>query len=120
MEKPKNKKGADIIATIHALLDELEEHIVVDSSAGGHVLTKKAGLSYSGASGGIRMLIRDGYFKEMRSLPEVILRLRQEGFNYPRNTISMTLLRAVRQRILVRIYKGNGKSREKWVYVIRK
>ncbi len=26
MEKPKNKKGADIIATIHALLDESAGH----------------------------------------------------------------------------------------------
>ena len=113
----KNRKAIQIIGEIHQLLDELTRHISSDALSR-HGLMRKD--RYSGASGGIKMLFEEGFFKETKWLPEVITKLKQEGFNYPHNTVSMALLRSVRQRFLVRLIAEGRKSKEKWVYVIRK
>ena len=124
--KPKNSKALQIIQSIRISLGELEGHISLDSEKAAplgkrSLARKRQSVDYTGASGGIRMLIEEErYFKEPKSLPEVVVRLRQEGFNYRRNTISMALLRAVRNRILVRLPIEGPSSNEKWVYVIRK
>ena len=120
MKDTKKSKAVQIINEIQALLEELKGHFSASVIGGKRFSEKEQIPNYSGASGGIRMLLKEGYFVEVRSLPEVTAMLRQEGFNYPRSTISMALLRSVQARLLVRLPAEGRKGREKWVYVIRK
>ena len=120
MKNPKKSRAVQIVQEIQVLLEELKGYLATGVTRGKHLSEKGQPPNYSGASGGIRMLLEEGYLKEVRSLPEVTARLRQKGFNYPRSTISMTLLRAVQARFLVRLPAEGRKGREKWVYVIRK
>lgn len=120
MKNPKSSKAIQIVHEIQNLLGELEINLSANIRGRDENVLKKRDLNYSGASGGIKMLVEEGYFKETRSLAEIVVQLRQEGFNYPRNTISMALLRGVRSRILVRLPAEGRKGKEKWVYVIRK
>lgn len=71
----------------------------------------------SGATGGLRVLVSEGYFDTPKQLPEIIERLKQEGRHYSNATISMGLLNLVRERILTRF---RDKGDKKWKYVIRK
>jgi len=115
----KKHTPAELINSIRMLLDELHsllggETVSIKASAG------KSQKKYSGVAGGIKMLINDRFFKEPKMLSEVIDRLRQEGFNYRRPVIAMALLRAVRNRFLVRLEAYNPESKEKWAYAERK
>lgn len=71
----------------------------------------------SGATGGLRVLVDEGYFDSPRQLPEIIERLKQEGRHYSSAAISMGLLNLVKERALMRFREKNDK---KWKYVIRK
>lgn len=71
----------------------------------------------SGATGGLRVLISEGYFDNPKQLPEIIERLKQEGRHYSNATISMGLLNLVRERILTRF---RDKGDKKWKYATRK
>jgi hypothetical protein len=71
----------------------------------------------SGATGGMRLLIREEYFDSPRQLPETIERLKQDGRHYSNATISMGLLSLVRERVLTRFRDKGDKN---WKYVIRK
>lgn len=72
-----------------------------------------------GATGGLRLLIDEGYFDSPKQLPEIIDKLREEGRHYSQATVSMGLLNLVRERILTRFKEKKGKI-EIWKYVIRK
>ena len=71
----------------------------------------------SGATGGIRLLVKEGKLDSPKQLPEIIEFLRQEGRHYSRPTISMGLLNLVRERVLTRFRDKGDRS---WKYVIRK
>lgn len=121
----KKRTPNEIVNDIAILLDELSS--MLGGSARGDkrsssvkVSAKKDGKNYSGASGGIKMLIVNGFFQKPKLLSEVITRLRQEGFNYRRPVIAMALLRAVRNRSLTRLEVENPKNQEKWSYAERK
>lgn len=114
----KNKrKPAEIIHDIKSLLDELASTYGVEISTSTKTESKPA--TFSGPSGGIRLLLREGFLKEPKTLPAVCERLRQEGFNYSKQVVSVALLRLVRDRTIVRI-PSSGKGKEKWVYAERK
>lgn len=112
------RKPVEIIRDMQSLLNELSAAVDGDtlSSARGAV-SKQA--TFSGPSGGIRLLLREGFFKEPKTLPDVCTRLRQEGFNYRTQVVSVALLRLVRDRTMVRI-PASGDGKEKWVYAERK
>lgn len=71
----------------------------------------------SGATGGLRILVSEGYFDEPKQLPIIIERLKQEGRHYSNAAVSMGLLNLVRERVLIRF---RDKGDKKWKYVIRK
>jgi len=71
----------------------------------------------SGATGGLRVLVDEGYFDSPKQLPEIIERLKQEGRHYSSAAISMGLLNLVKERVLTRF---RDKEDTKWKYVIRK
>ncbi|MCH8986584.1 hypothetical protein IIA94_00205 [Patescibacteria group bacterium] len=119
----KNRNAQDIIEKIRALLDELSSSAFTDAKNRTlHTLTDQSPqkISYSGATGGVKMLLAEGFFREPKALPEVVSHLHQEGFNYSRQVISVALLRFVRSRRLLRRPTENQKGREKWVYAERK
>ena len=70
-----------------------------------------------GATGGLRVLVGEGYFDSPRQLPGIIERLKQEGRHYSSAAISMALLNLVKERVLTRF---RDKGDKKWEYVIRK
>jgi len=72
-----------------------------------------------GATGGLRLLIDEGYFDSPKQLPEVVDKLRQEGRHYSQAAVSMGLLNLVRERILTRVKEKEGKIKV-WKYVIRR
>ena len=71
----------------------------------------------SGATGGLRILVNEGYFNVHKQLSEIIEKLKQEGRPYSNATISMGLLNLVKERVLMR-FRDNGDK--KWKYIIRK
>lgn len=120
-----NRTAADIVREIKGLLDQL----VSITPSSGHTVSRRIATSahdvvsrkgYSGPLGGIRLLLEEGFFKERKTVAEVAKRLHQEGFNYRRQVVSVTLLRLVRNRTLVRLESENPVGKEKWVYAERK
>ena len=78
---------------------------------------KKGSQYYKGATGGIRLLIDDGFFKTPKSVKEIILELKREGYHYPDTSIFKILSVDFtnREKTLNRIREGRI-----FKYVIRK
>ncbi|MDD4902146.1 MAG: hypothetical protein PHE24_03340 [Patescibacteria group bacterium] len=115
------KDPKELAENIIALVMELAE---LAAGGNGKVIAIKTkhslkgnGKETSGATGGLRVLIDEGYFDTPKQLPEIIERLKQEGRHYSNATISMGLLNLVRERVLTRF---RDKGDKKWKYVIRK
>jgi hypothetical protein len=111
------RNHVQIIAEIQTLLDELS-----DTLGKGALPAKVNPIKppvFKGASGGIRLLISEGFFKQPKTLPQVSDRLRQEGFTYTKQVTSVALLRLVRDRTMVRLPAG-GEGKETWIYAERK
>lgn len=72
--------------------------------------------SFAGLTGGIRLLIQDGFFKEGRALGDIADELKRQGYHYPRTSFPVTLRGFLQKRILTRIAGENGQYR----YVERK
>ena len=72
---------------------------------------------YTGLSGGIRLLIKNGFFDTLREVNEVILELKNNNYHYPNQSIAKILRVdfATKQRLLNKIKAGH-----KFKYVIRK
>jgi hypothetical protein len=116
----KHKNPTQLIQELQALLNELAGSLGQDTS----IITKNTVSSskaetFSGPSGGIKLLLAEGFFAEPKTLPAVVSRLRQDGFNYATQVISTALVRLVRARAMVRI-PVNGEGKERWAYAIRK
>jgi len=110
----------EIVAEMRRLLDELLIKVPLQAKRGGIGADTGSSRRYSGPSGGIKLLLQEGFFKDPKAVPEVVAKLREQGFNYPRSTIAVALLRMVRDRTLVRIKAEKPKGKEKWVYAERK
>ena len=74
---------------------------------------------FSGPSGGIKLLLKEGFFAQPRRLFDVMARLKQDGFNYRLQVVSTALIRLTRARVLVRL-PADGPGKEKWAYAERK
>lgn len=121
MQSSKQRNVSEIILEIRHLLDELasisEGRVLpIRQQVYSNSVNKK---KPSGPSGGIKLLLSEGFFDEPKTLPEVVARLRQDGFNYVVQVISTALVRMVRAREMVRL-PANGAGKEKWVYAARK
>jgi len=112
------KTPEQLVEEILALVSELAEMAEHKK----HTLLKqpimpKPEKEKSGATGGVRILVDEGYLDTPRLLLEIIERLKQEGRHYSNATISMGLLNLVRERVLTRFRDNDKKG---WKYVIRK
>lgn len=92
-------------------LGRLEEAVF-----GGNKEVKAPPKKFDGATGGIRLLIEEGFFDEPKLISEVRERLKAEGYHYGDSTIAMGLVALVKQRSLVR-FKQEGQH---WGYAVRK
>lgn len=79
--------------------------------------TKLITKDYSGLSGGIRLLIKNGFFKSPKSANEIKNELKREGYQNKIAPISKALSVnfTKKQKILSRIRDGNI-----WKYILRK
>lgn len=123
----KQRTSKNILEEIQRLLDELTpligaQNIEFDPHGRHPQKMVAAKNNYSGSIGGIRFIINEGFFKELRSLAEIVSRLHQEGFNYRKQVIATSLLRLVRNRELTRlpITNSNGGRIGKWNYAERR
>ena len=72
MKTQNNNRAAHIISEMRKLLEELESYLSSGAKAGDIKITgQKSNSSYSGASGGVSMLIESDFFKEPKFLLEV-------------------------------------------------
>lgn len=80
-------------------------------------IIKKSKGGFQGLSGGIRLLLKNGFLNEPKSVKEIYEELAREGYHYPKRSVDK-LLRVnfmKKQKLLTRIKKGKV-----WEYVIRK
>jgi len=96
-------------------LKKLENVVFKKSTSGGK--QGKSSKDHSGLSGGIRLLIHDGFFKKPRELKEIFAELKRENYHYSKATVAKILARdfVKRLRILSRI-----KEEKNFMYVLRK
>ena len=113
------KNPQEIVEQINALVLELAALAGVPAGKPVRTATTPSseGKDMSGATGGIRLLAKDGKLDSPKKLPEIIDLLRQEGRHYSRPTVAMGLLNLVRERTLTRLQEKGDKN---WKYVIRK
>jgi hypothetical protein len=113
------KNPQDIVEQINALVSELAA--LAGASAGQSSASPRKRPSpaknLSGATGGIRLLVRDGKLDSPQKLPEIMNLLKQEGRHYARPAVAMGLLNMVRERVLTRLQEKGDKN---WKYVVRK
>ena len=72
---------------------------------------------FEGLRGGIRLLIKNGFFDKPRKVKDIEGELKREGYHYPIPSISKALSVDLtnKQKILNRIHED-----EQWHYVLRK
>jgi len=80
-------------------------------------VTKAKTEDFKGLAGGIRLLIKNNFFNEPKSLNEIIVELKREGYHNSKarvaSTLSVTFTKS--QKVLNRI-----KEDKVWKYVLRK
>lgn len=117
--KTKRRSPQEIISQINALLQELASLPVSAQPKVSNSAPATTEEKFTGPSGGIKLLLKEGFFAAPKTQPEVLVRLRQEGYNYTASVVAVALLRMVRARVMVRLpFPGEGK--EKWSYAERK
>jgi len=105
---------------VEDILEKLEDHEKRISKIERLISSKKAPKKlgdYKGLSGGIRLLIDNGFFNELKSIKETQDELKKEGYHYPIASIAkmLSIDFMKNQKILTRI-----KEERVWKYVIRK
>lgn len=116
MNKDPKQLVKNIIAQVLELAELTGTKIKIKSTENQYD-TKETKKDTSGATGGLRVLVDEGYFNEPKQLPAIVERLKQDGRHYSNATISMGLLNLVKGRVLMRF---RDKGDKKWKYIIRK
>lgn len=104
--------------TTKNILERLDalERAVFKGQAQEKIAKTLAGKGETGATGGIRFLLRDGFFKEKRDLGQTRKGLGEHGYFYSRQAVHAALSGLSKVRgPLVALKEGRGK-----VYVERK
>ena len=108
-----NEEHIQKIEDIDERLKKIED-MFLSKNASEHSKVKD---NFTGLSGGIRFLIKNGFFNEPKTLKEVIEELKREGYHRSMSGVASTLsvTFTANQKILTRIKEGTN-----WKYVIRK
>jgi hypothetical protein len=59
--------------------------------------------NFSGLAGGIKLLIKEGFFKEGKSQGEIFEELKRQSYHYPKTSLPITLKGFIQKRILNRL-----------------
>ena len=118
----RNRTPEQILIEVQALISELMGYFKNSKIRRAKLSSKSLGKTkiLKGPTGGIHLLISDGFFESPVSLQTVEKKLRQDGYHYVTQVISTALVRLVRDRILVRVPAENPVGKEKWAYAERK
>lgn len=113
------KTSKEIISQIRALLDELEgtKVEVINLRSPNVKKPTKATRTPTGCIGAIQILIEEGFLDELRTVQQIVTKLKEEGQPYSRELVSMNLLNLVkpRHKLLRRI-----NDQDKWKYIVRR
>ncbi|MAQ77343.1 hypothetical protein CL684_02355 [Candidatus Campbellbacteria bacterium] len=103
----------EIINKIRDLLNELEGLGLDTKKSKKQKIEDK---TPTGCIGSIEVLINEGFFEKLRTVSEVVDKLKEEGQPYSRSLVSMNLLNLVKppKRTLRRI-----KEEKQWNYIVR-
>ncbi|MEK7546939.1 MAG: hypothetical protein AAB536_02055 [Patescibacteria group bacterium] len=110
------RTNKEIISEIKTLLAELEgadpRSLAVEEKT--NTAVKK---NLSGCIGAIQSLIDEGFLDTLKTVPQVVEKLREEGQPYSKELVSMNLLNLLKppRKILRRI-----KQNKQWNYIVRK
>lgn len=106
-------------STVEKRMDALEKRVAKIEKAlfENGKKTKKKAETHEGLTGGINLLIEQGFFKKLVSVNEILDELKRENYIYSRQAVDIVLRRdfVKKKRVLTRI-KEDGI----WKYVIRK
>lgn len=59
--------------------------------------------NFSGLTGGIKLLVKEGFFKEGKTQGEIFGELKRQGYHYPKTSLPITLKGFIQKRILTRL-----------------
>lgn len=114
------EKIIDKLEKIDKRLERIEKKISVNTNISSNVVkstssTKKK--QYKGTSGGIQLLIDEGFFEKPKSMRGILDELKKEGYFYPLQSVDAAVRKEFfkRKKVLVRIKEGKI-----WLYVIKK
>lgn len=97
-------------------ISKLEKQFVSKSTESKSEESKKNGSDYNGVSGGIRLLIDNGFLDTPKFVSEIVDEMKREGYYHDMPSIDSALRKSfLKNKILQRIKEEN-----KWKYVIRK
>ncbi len=105
MQKVRNSK--DIIEEIESLLVELKQSVGIKQQKSA-ILAKRTGKQglehsqFSGLTGEIYTLVKDGFFKDPKDISEIQKKLRDEGVVKPTTSLMPSLILLVRKKVLGR------------------
>jgi hypothetical protein len=104
---------ASAIQKIIARLDRLEKAVFAKDSKPGQ---KPAPSNFSGATGGVRLLVSKSFFSKGKTLGEVRSALAENGYHYSRQAVDMALKGLATRKGPLVILKAGGNN----AYVNRK
>lgn len=104
---------------INTKFEEIEKRldILEDKQSKGIEIKDNKKENFSGLAGGIRLLIKNGFFNNPKEVKEVKEELKREGYHYTDTGITSTLTETFHKnkKILNRFNEN-----KRWKYVIRK
>jgi len=74
-------------------VEKLERAVFVGERKSGGQKKKLVKSDYSGATGGVRLLVDNGFFDRKRSSTEVKIELEKRGYHYSAQAVQMPLMR---------------------------
>ena len=103
---------AKLLQDIPSINAEEERNIKIPKTSKGD-----EGENFSGLTGGIRLLMSEGFFKTEKKQNEIFTELKRQGYHYPTTSLPMILLRSfIQKRVLTRYPGKDGR----WRYIERK
>lgn len=114
------EKNTEIIIKIELLLQDLKQSLGVSAAKDKKSKTKISSEvdlgKFSGLTGEIFNLVREGYFKERRKISEIEKKLHQRAINKPTTSLMKPLRLLIRKGIIER-EKPNGRGHYEYFQV---
>jgi hypothetical protein len=97
------------LAELTTRVEKLERAVFGTGKAATNKKTPRAD-DHSGATGGVRLLVEEGFFDKRRSFAEIKAELEKRGYHYSRQAIQMPLTRLSRVSGSLVSLTGKGKN----------